>query len=43
MPECIYDYLTTGRESVAIATKNSIELYEAILNNTQPGGKIENV
>ena len=37
MPECVYDYLTTGRESVAIATKNSIELYEAILDNTQTG------
>ena len=35
--ECIYDYLTTGREEIASATRQAIQEYETVIENIEPG------
>ena len=35
--ECIYDYLATGRERIASATRQAIQEYEAVKENIEPG------
>ena len=35
--ECIYDYLTTGREEIALATRQAIQEYETVIQDLKPG------